>query len=110
MAATEAAVAPASALAKDAEAGLLEWRWPSSVTSRKPSAATASRTVWSPVLAWIATWPVDPSKDKVTGPMVDEAAPVVANNAGERPADSPIAARVRRENGTPPPSHGAPPP
>src|SRR5260370_33839312 len=64
MPAIVAPVAPASALSKDTELGLLEWCWPSSVTSTKPSAATPSRTVCYPAAARIANWHFVPSKDK----------------------------------------------
>src|SRR5438132_3514374 len=87
-------VAPASALSKDADLGLLECCWRAKVTATNPSAASPSRTVSIPAPAWIANWPVATLKDKVGA---------AANSGAELPTGLP-AAGTTGAFGTLPPS------
>src|SRR5216683_5738098 len=92
---TVAAVAPDTALSKDTERGLLEWPWPSTVTSTKPSVASDSRTVCSPTSGRIANWPVEESNDSGAEPARD-----AAKSPGERPP-SPVPAKAKNDSLTP---------
>ena len=90
---TVALVAPANARSKDAERGLLEWSWPSSVTSTKPPLLTASPTVCTPPSSRIANWPLAASKARGT-----ELPWAAANSPAEPPPPSPLPAAASANN------------